>query len=293
MYLPIDEDLISRFLQVLADPPPKGRQKEQVVQAFLEENSVLIPMHNLENHGLHMDSIISKFPLGTAFTTDYAYLTKSSSRWVVTFVELEAPEKPIFTADMDRPTFSSTFNGAISQVEQWMHYVEEHRDAVRESVSKLLRPMAGNKLTFAYQLVIGRSASKNVSDDHKAAFEMRRDKSGIDIFTYDALISHYRSGKRFEKNVMFASKNRFAFKRVACEFGNMLAWIGPDALKFSTAQRAELVSRGYEMDAWEVGETLSVGGGKRALCIDEEVGSMLENVLASALNSNIHDVPKS
>ena len=281
MSLPVNEALISHLQDVLAAPAPKGRQKEQVIQDFLEENSSLIPMHKLENHGLHFNAIISKFPLGTSTTTDWAFLSKSSSRWVVTFVELESPDKAIFTADMDRPVFSAAFNSAVAQVEQWMHYVEEHRSDVRESLSKLLNPLKGNKLTFAYQLVIGRSSDKNLTDDRKAAFEMRRDKTAIDIFTYDALISHYRNGPRAERNVLVASKQRFKFRRLQAHLGDMLAWIGPDALNLSVEQHEGLLAQGYEMGAWSKGELLSAGGGRRVLRMEEEMREIRQASIAA------------
>lgn len=285
MSLPIDEVLIARFEGALATPAPKGRQKEQVVQEFLEENSVLLPMHRLENHGLHLNAVISKFPLGTGLTTDYAFLTKSSSRWVVTFVELESPDKAIFNSDLDRPTFSAPFNGAVAQIEQWMHYVEEHRSEVRESLQKLMHPMPGNKLTFAYQLIIGRSADKNLTDERKAVFEMRRDKTGVDIFTYDALIRFYRTTPRFRRNILTASRQRFAFKRLDADIGDMLAWIGPDALKLTNEQMQHLTGQGYEMDAWSKGQHLSAGGGRRVLDIELETSEIVDSLMATVAQS--------
>lgn len=292
MYLPVDDMLIDRLEKVLAAPATKGRQKEQVVQDFLEEHSVLIPMHKLENHGLHLNAIISKFPLGTSLTTAYVFLTKSSSRWVVTFVELESPDKTIFNNDMDRPSFSAPFNAAVAQVEQWMHYVEEHRKEVRESLSKLLHPMPGNKLTFAYQLVIGRSADKNLTNDRKAAFEMRRDRAEIDIFTYDALISYYRTTPRLQRNILVASKQRFAFKRLEADVGDMLAWIGPDALKLTAEQQRNLIVQGYEMEAWTKGQRLNAGGGKRVLRIEEEAREIVQGLIASVTRTGGGGGPK-
>ncbi|WOF43274.1 DUF4263 domain-containing protein [Sphingopyxis indica] len=274
----VDEDLITRFKAMLDAPAPQGRQKEQVVQDFLEANTVLVPMTNLDHHGLHMRSIVSKFPLGTALTTDYAYLTKNSGRYLVTFVELEKPEKAIFTSDLDRPTFTAEFNGALAQIKQWQHYVDEHRAAVRESLAKLMRPMSGNKLMFAYQLIIGRSPTKNRSDAHKAMFVMEAERAGIEILTYDQLIDRYRTGPRCEKSIMVASRERFAFKHLAADVGDLLSYHGPDALKFSKEQRAELVSRGHEMDAWDNGETLSIEG-KRVLRVDEEVAFFRDRVM--------------
>jgi hypothetical protein len=96
MSLSVNENLITEFTQLLDSPPPSGRQKEQVVQDFLENHSVLIPTPNRLNHQLHFDVIVSKFPLSTELITDYVYLTKSSDTWRVTFVELEMPDKKIW-----------------------------------------------------------------------------------------------------------------------------------------------------------------------------------------------------
>ena len=45
-----DRALIDSYLSMLDSPPPVGRQKEQVVQDFLESHTELIPTPNRLNH---------------------------------------------------------------------------------------------------------------------------------------------------------------------------------------------------------------------------------------------------
>ncbi|RWE07710.1 MAG: DUF4263 domain-containing protein [Mesorhizobium sp.] len=161
-FLDYDEALAREFLKLIESPPPKGRQKEQVVQDFLEQHTELIPTPNLLNHHLQLNSIVSKFRLSTALITDYVYLTKSSGRWTITLVELESPDKAIFTAHMGRAVPSSGFTAALAQVIDWKTYVDDHKAEILQRLKPLIVPpgMRENPVTFEYQLIIGRSKTR-------------------------------------------------------------------------------------------------------------------------------------
>ncbi len=152
-----DAALVAAFKNVLNNPPPAGRQKEQVVQDYLEQHTELIPTPNRLNHHLHFQSVVSKFPLGTELTTDYLYITKSSDTWRITLVELESPDKSIFTADTRKTTTSAEFNAALNQVRSWKHFLADNKDEVLRRLEPLLRPvnMRCNPVEFHYQLIIG------------------------------------------------------------------------------------------------------------------------------------------
>jgi len=151
-YLDVDEALLSSFSALLEGPAPQGRQKEQVVQDYLELHNELVPTPNLLNHHLQLNSIVSKYPLSTDLITDYLYLTKSSGSWIITLVELESPDKDIFTSDLKRATPTAPFTAALAQVMDWKSYVEDHKSELLERLAPLLvpHPMRRNPVSFEY-----------------------------------------------------------------------------------------------------------------------------------------------
>lgn len=255
----IDETLIANFAKVLSDPPPSGRQKEQVVQDFLEQHTELIPTPNRLNHHLHFQSIVSKFPLGTELTTDYVYITKSSDVWRVTLIELESPDKSIFTSDTKKTNTSAEFNAALNQVRSWKHYIDENKSEVIRRLDPLLQPinMRRNPIEFHYQLIIGRSEDKNLSVERKKHFRGLIDETGIDLLTYDQLIDWYRNDQRYKKLVLRLTGMQYAFKHMHFEPTQILSYVGPDRLSLSTTEVERLKAAGYEMDKWSKGDLLT------------------------------------
>lgn len=94
----IKNKIIREFKLLLESP----EVNEQDCQDFLEKNSELIYTPFLLNHGLHFNSIISKFPLDTSLISDLVYLSKSSNSWNIVFVELEHPNKNFFVMIEDQ-----------------------------------------------------------------------------------------------------------------------------------------------------------------------------------------------
>ncbi|MBB2984660.1 Shedu immune nuclease family protein [Paraburkholderia tropica] len=257
-----DETLIQQYITVLDSPAPPGRQKEQVVQDFLEEHSVLIPTPNRLNHHLHFQSIISKFPLSTGLITDYAYLTKSSDTWRITFVELESPDKDFFNKTTQKVSKSSTFNAALDQVRSWKQFMSSNEPEVRARLLPLIQPpnMRINPIEYEYQLIYGRSVNKNLTEGRKREFRSLQQDMGITIMTFDQLVDLYRNDLVFEKNVLRVVNAGFTFKSMAAGLNHMLSYLGPGELFLSPSEIAALKADGYDMDAWEQGKLLTVNG---------------------------------
>ncbi|GGX13988.1 Shedu immune nuclease family protein [Undibacterium macrobrachii] len=255
----VDESLIEEFKQILCEPSPKGRQKEQVVQDFLEQHTELIPTPNRLNHHLHFQSVVSKFPLGTELTTDYVYITKSSDVWRVTFVELESPDKCIFTSDVKKTNTTAEFNAALNQVRSWKHYLDENKNEVIRRLDPLLQPinMRRNPVEFHFQLIIGRSQDKNLSVDRKKHFRGLIDETGIELLTFDKLIDWYRNDQRYKKLILRLTGSHYAFKYMHFEPTQILSYLGPDRLLLSSDEVERLKSAGYEMEKWSKGELLT------------------------------------
>lgn len=254
-----DAALIKAFKLVLDSPPPAGRQKEQVVQDYLENHTELIPTPNRLNHHLHFESVVSKFPLGTELTTDYLYITKSSDTWRITLVELESPNKSIFTADTRRATTSAKFNSALNQVRSWKHFLAENKDEVLRRLEPLLQPasMRRNPIEFHYQLIIGRSVDKNLTPERKKHIRGMIDETGIEIMTFDQLIDWYTNDQRYGKLVLRLTGSQFAFKYMHFLPSQILSYVGPDRLLLSQEEIDQLKADGYEMDKWSKGDLLT------------------------------------
>ena len=75
-------ELIEKF-KIFLD---NEKNLENDIQKFLEKNTELIPLPFIENHGLHFNLVISKFKLGNEYITDFAYLTKSSIKWLLVLI---------------------------------------------------------------------------------------------------------------------------------------------------------------------------------------------------------------
>lgn len=253
-----DDGLIDRYRRILDEKPPAGRQKEQVVQDFLEQHTRFIPTPNLLNHQLHFETILSKFALDTDHIPDYCYITRSSGLWRIILVELESPDKPIFNKDEENPVFSSKFHEAVAQVQSWKSLIEDSKAAVTERFTPLMAPLdhPKNPVEFKYQLIIGRSANKNKNFQRKQAFLRKSVETQIDIFTYDQLIDYHCTEK--PKLVMRRTKNdKFEFKYMHFHPNKIFARIGPDTLILRSDQKRELIKAGYEIQKWEKNDLLT------------------------------------
>lgn len=262
MHYPVNVDLVKAFLQVLNNDPPQGKQKETVVQDFLESNTELIPTPNLLNHHLHYNVIISKLPLDTSLVSDFVYLTKSSDTWRITFVEIEVPDKKIFTNSKDQVNTSADFNAAIGQVRSWQVFLKKNRDEVIRRLKPLMLPlsMANNPIEFQFQLIIGRSEEKNLTQARRDHFREIAESSSIDIMTYDTLIEYYKNHLRYFKNIFALKKERFIIKSLSADLRSIFSFISPEHLELSANQKQTLKDKGFQIEEWESGKPLMVNG---------------------------------
>ncbi|EJC7971397.1 DUF4263 domain-containing protein [Vibrio parahaemolyticus] len=255
-----DKKLNDDFLDLLDSEQPDGKKKELIVHEFLEKNTVLIPTPNLLNHHLHFEVIVSKFPLDTSLETDYVYITKSSDTWRVTLVELEKPEKKMFTNNQKQVDTSSDFNKAIGQVRSWQVFIEENKNEVIRRLSPLFYPiqMRSNPIEFDYQLIYGRSEEKNNSPERIKVLNRLRAETSIDIMTYDTLLNYYKNTERYVKNVLALSKNQMRIKHLHNHETALFSYLTKDDLLLTGSQKEIFKSHGYEIEEWEKGKPLSV-----------------------------------
>ncbi|PSH62233.1 Shedu anti-phage system protein SduA domain-containing protein [Phyllobacterium sophorae] len=257
MYLEIDQHLIEKFQKVLVTAPPPGRQKEQVVQDFLEQNTELIPTPAGATPALHLDSIISKFKLSTALTSDYVYLNKNSAVWDITLVELESPDKQFFTANQNRPTPTADFTAALAQVKEWRAQLRGKQSMIIDAIKPLMEgALKDNPIRLNYQLIYGRSNDKNRSGGTRAYMLDLLENDGISVLSYDSVINLYSHSQRYKKNVLKQVKHRFGFKHMLDRPRHFFSAMGPQHLHLTNLQIKKLIATGYDMESWKRGTLL-------------------------------------
>jgi len=252
----------SKFKEILEANPPKGRQKEQYVQDFMEKNTEFLPTPGLENHGLHMASVISKLPIDVSLICDYAYITKSSIKWKIYFVELEKPEKKIFKETKRQVGFSAEFNDAIAQIRSWKLFIDSSPDVLKKRLLSLLQPieMRDNPIQYCYVLIYGRNTEYKTSNEKRLSLSKYMDSEQIKFYTYDSIISEFEASRPKKKNVMRLVKSGFEFKHLHCEPDSIFAYISPNEFSVSDEQSKKLQSWGYEIEKWKKGMFLRFNG---------------------------------
>ncbi|MCW7494690.1 DUF4263 domain-containing protein [Leptospira sp. 2 VSF19] len=256
----INEDLIKDFESTLDNEPPKGKQKEQVVQDFLETNTEIFTPPNLLNHRLHFESIISKFPLDTSLITDFVYLTKSSGEWIITLVELESPNKKFFRSGISPIRCTSEFSGALDQIQSWQNFINKNKSQIINKLQPLMHPMKmrQNPISFQYWLIYGRSNEKNSSAEKLEYIKSIENKHKIIIYSFDSLITAYRNELySYKKNILKLEKTYFKFKYLNTLPEHIFASMTSDELSLDQDQIDYLKKNGYEIDEWRNGELLT------------------------------------
>jgi hypothetical protein len=252
--------VLDEFKRLLEAPPTPGRQKEQEVQDFLELNSELIPTPILGNHQLHFNLIISKLPLGHGRQVDYAYLTKSSDKWQCVLVELERPEKKIFTDSGKYDEFSAEFNSAISQVLTWRDYLDSAaKGEVERLIEPLKKPLADNRLDFEYALVIGRDSEKRNNARRRTRLAAYSKDIGICVLTYDSVI-RMAEHRYSPKNIVRMREGHFVFTNIGDWNTLMFGWVSSEHLSLTPEQVATWTGLGYDIAAWQEGRLLRHNG---------------------------------
>lgn len=252
----VDKEALCRnFESILTD----SSKNENDIQAFLENNSEMIPLPFLLNHRLHFNSVLTKFPISTSLTTDFLYITKSSDSWWVVLVELENQHKKIFTTSRNKVHFSQEFNYAYDQIASWRSYINQNPREVKELLVKLFEPirMARNPVHFKYVLVLGRNSEKR-TEEHVHMFD-QKNTNDIKVITYDTVMSSFNYAPYPEKHVIL-SKNGTSFKAKHLQDAEvpLFSIFTPAELELRQEQIVHLQNQGYDMDAWQKGEYLTI-----------------------------------
>ncbi len=252
-----DKELyIDGLKKILTSSAPRGRQKEQVIQDYLEQHSCMIPTNLVLNHQVLFDFLFSKFPINNSNKTDLLYVTKSSVQYRVVLIELENSDKKIFTKNLDNVVFSSEFNAALQQVRNWKIELENNDFELRRNLDHLLieKDMS---VEYKFQLIIGRSSEYVNNKKRQAHIANLERESGINILTYDSLINWYRHTQGlYYRNILKLDKDRYVMKYMDASKQYFFSKLLPSQINLTEKQKNILEIQGYQIKDWEKGKYL-------------------------------------
>ena len=233
---------------------------EEKVQEFLEKHSELIPTPFLLNHGVHFDAVLSKFRISTDLTTDFCYLTASSAYSHCVFVELEKPRSRIFKKDSTR--WHANFTEGMAQVTEWEAAIQHHRDDIKRRLEPLAKPLSSNPIDFKFVVIVGRS-NMIKSAKQKEVWQLLNGKGQTAFWTFDQIASAYEYNSRglSPKSILRENKGVFTIERFdSRNTPGFFAYTSANEFKLNKADRARLVEEGYNIEAWEKGQSLVING---------------------------------
>jgi len=235
----------------------KGEQK---VQDFFEAYSEVFPLPFYLGNHLEWNALVSKYPIDSSLETDFMYVTRTSFHLNVVFVELEDPTKKIFVPKGVHLPLSAEFNSADAQIKSWRDYVSENRESLLKRIAAYI-PFSWLKMAkveFRYVLIFGRDHEfQNRLDRQKRFRELTNGE--FYYITYDSVWNWFeRHQHPRRRHILKLKKDKFTFKSIADRSIELFAYLGPDCFTVSEEHRRDLITRGYDLKAWENGELLAL-----------------------------------
>jgi len=159
------DELLDQFNELL-----KSAQREEL-QVFLKDHPEF----------LYPDFILChpKFKLGEDYITDYVLLVQGHQGPEYVFVEIERPEKELFT---DSGQFSPKFTQAKNQLLDWDNWLTKNHAYVSQKLPNLYKPQ--------FHLVIGRSNELDLERKEKIQSEFTGTTRRFS--TYDDLANRFK-----------------------------------------------------------------------------------------------------
>ncbi len=160
------EALLQQFYAIL-----DGDADEEKIQQFLTRNPCFFP--DLEHATA---GIFAKVKLGSDYVTDFAYGCRVTSgiSWVL--MEIERPDRELFTK---RGDISASLSHALTQVAMWRHWLATDYSRGVEVFPQLCN--------FTTKVVMGRRDALSEADKHLLAQLNKDNVSAVEIMTYDRL----------------------------------------------------------------------------------------------------------
>jgi len=211
----LDRRLSTTSIPILAEwENVLGNAKnEQDIQNFLERHPSLLPglfdYHNGPLHGI----VVSKFPFGADYVSDFAFVSRHSMALQFTFLEIEDPKKRIFTKN---GLFTKEFNHARQQIADWKIWVEKNVDTLMNMFSPMFETYnAWNDYkTFRFYLLYGRRDEIELSKKRKERWSgiMATSDGQTFVLSYDRLGCCYEKATDHELVVCNYQEREFYAK---------------------------------------------------------------------------------
>ncbi len=247
------------FTKLISD----SKTNESMIQEYMEQHTELIPFAaHILNHGIHMKSVISKFPIGKDYITDFAFLTKSTICWNLVLVEIEDSNKKMFITRSETD-FTAQFNHAYSQIQSWKAHIERDDCEVKKQIEKIRKPLEDNIVRYKYVLVYGRDEELKGSDRRRQML-LQKCSDDIRVMTYDSLISQLDTFTSWgiDSIIVLKTKGSQNFEIKRLPDGDidtaLFAYMRACDLVVSKDIKNQLINLDYQIDEWEKGEFLTI-----------------------------------
>ena len=160
------DELLNQFNELLATA-----QKEEELQIFLKDHPQFLYPDFIECH--------PKFKLGEDYVTDYVLLVQGHQGQEYVFVEIERPDKELFT---ESGQFSAKFTQAKDQMLDWDRWLTKNHAYVSQKLPNLYKPQ--------FHLVIGRG--NNLDREQQAKIQSEFTGTTRRFSTYDDLANRFK-----------------------------------------------------------------------------------------------------
>ncbi|EGQ8400124.1 DUF4263 domain-containing protein [Vibrio parahaemolyticus] len=224
--------LIKQFEKLYNDKA----NKEQAYQSFIESNPELVPRAFVQNHGVHMDLVFRKFPLGTTYKSDFMFLSKSSSDWRAVHIEIEDPNKKIFTKG---GAFTAEFNAAVQQVQSWIGWFNHNanQQTFENDIAAVKQPLNSNPTKHKFVLVYGRRSELD-TQTKKDNFDAKK-TDNFELMTYDSLFSG-----RHGKTHIASFHSRTVKIHCSCELeDSYFGFVNPADFEINSTMKTQKISK--------------------------------------------------
>ncbi|MGO9014390.1 MAG: Shedu anti-phage system protein SduA domain-containing protein [Dissulfurispiraceae bacterium] len=165
--------------------------KECKVQKYLERFPYFLPGLYDYHNGPRRGVIISKFPFGNDYESDFAFVTLNSMMLQFTFVEIERHRKKIFNRNS---SFTQDFNHSLQQIRDWKLWGEKNIEILLSMCADLFQGynIKNDHKTVRCYLVYGRRdevESSQLRKEKWSTVAISNEKS-IVVSTYDRLTAN-------------------------------------------------------------------------------------------------------
>jgi hypothetical protein len=149
----------------------EAADREEELQQYLNKHPELLYPDFIE--------CFPKFALGDDFETDYVFLVQSHQGPEYVFVEIERPDKRIFTR---QGHFTADFTQAKGQLLDWDGWITQNISYVQTKLPGLFKPK--------FHLVMGRS--EGLVNDQRAMIRTEFESTSRVFSTYDDLVDRFQ-----------------------------------------------------------------------------------------------------